>query len=154
MYLLSAYAFGDGCRSDSSNGIWVGNRALGEQAGGHLTRGVDDPRDSEIAGRLHDVVGAQHVVVEDLDLRLAARGRVRREMADALGTELEERVVDLARVGEFDPAELGRELQLWSIGDVEIHDLVAGLGQEANNPLPGPSRSSCHDDSHLKTPVR
>ena len=148
MYLLRAYAFGDGCRSVSSNGICVGTCALGQQAGRHLTRGVNDPRDPEVARRLHEVVGAQHVVVEDVDLRLAARGRVRRKMTDAVGAELEERVVDLARVREFDPAELSRELQLWSVDDVEIHDLVAGLRQETNNPLSGPSRSSGHDDSH------
>ena len=153
MYLLSAYAFGEGCRSDSSNGILVRNRALGQQPGRHLTRGVDDPGDPEIARRLHEVVGAQHVVVEDLDLRLTAGGRVRRQMADAFGAELEERIVDLARVGELDPAELSGELKLGSIDDVEIHDLVTRLGQQTNDPPSGPSRSSCHDDSHRYLPV-
>ena len=73
-------------------------------------------------------------------------------MTDAFGAELEERIVDLARVGELDPAELSWELQLWSTDDVEVHDLVAGLRQETNNPPSGPSRSSCHDDSHRELP--
>src|SRR3712207_9060893 len=74
--------------------------AFGEQAGRHLTRGVDDPRNSEIARRLHQIMRAQHVVVEDVDLRLTGWGGIRREMTDALGAELEQRVVHLARSEE------------------------------------------------------
>jgi hypothetical protein len=73
-------------------------------------------------------------------------------MTDAFGAELEQRIVDLARVRQFYSAELSRELQIWPIDDVEVHDLVAGLRQKANNPLSGPSRSSCHDDSHRELP--
>jgi hypothetical protein len=83
-------------------------------------------------------VGAQHVVVEDVDLRLTARGRVRRQMTDAFGAELEERIVDLARICKLYPAELSWELQLWSTDDVEVHDLVAGVRQQTNNPPSGP----------------
>jgi hypothetical protein len=88
------------------------NCALGQQAGRHLTRGIDDPRDPEIAGRLHEVVSAQHVVVEDLNLRLTARGRVGRQMTNAFRAKLEKRVVDLARIPEVYPAEISWELQL------------------------------------------
>src|SRR5215207_2038130 len=104
-----------------------GDCALGQQAGGHLTRGVNDPRHPDIARRLHEVVRAQHVVVKDVDLRLAARGRVSRQMTDSLGAELEERIVDLARVRQVYPAELSWQLQLWSTDDIEIYDLVTGL---------------------------
>src|SRR5829696_7353373 len=124
--------------------------ALGQQAGRHLTRGVNDPWNPEIARRLHQVVGAQHIVVKDVDLRLTARGRVRRQMTDAFGVELKQRIVDLARVRQVYPAELSWQLQLWSAGEVEVHDLVAGVRQNTNNPPSGPSRSSCHDDSHLE----
>jgi hypothetical protein len=130
-----------------------GSCALGQQAGRHFTRGVNDPRNPEIARRLHEVVGAQHVVVKDVDLRLTARGGIRRQMTDPLGAELEERIVDLARVRQVYPAELSWQLQLWSADEVEVHDLMANLRQETDNPPSGPSRSSCHDDSHLETPV-
>src|SRR5215211_806605 len=127
-----------------------GSCALGQQAGSHLTRGVNDPWNPEIARRLHKVVSAQHVVVKDVDLRLPARGGVRRQMTDAFGAELEERIVDLSRVRQFYPAELSWQLQLWSADEVEVHDLVADLGQETDNPPSGPSGSPCHDDSHLQ----
>jgi hypothetical protein len=71
-------------------------------------------------------------------------------MTDAVGAELEERIVDLARVRQFYPAELRWQLQIWSTGNVEVHDLVANLGQETNNPPSGPSGSPCHDHSHLQ----
>src|SRR5829696_10255042 len=128
----------------------AGNCALGQQAGRHLTRGVNDPRNPEVARRLHEVVGAQHVVVKDVDLRLTARGGIRRQMTDTFGSELEERIVDLARVRQFYPAELSWQLQLWSAEDVEVHDLVTDLGKETDNPPSGTSGSSCHDDSHLE----
>ena len=123
--------------------------AVGEQAGRHLARGVDDPGHPEIAGRLHQVVRAQHVVVEDVDLGLAARGRVGREMADGVGAELEERVVDLAGVGQIDPAELGRQVELRLVGQVEVDHLVARFGQDPDHPLPGSSGSSGHHDAHV-----
>src|SRR4030095_6242966 len=122
--------------------------ALGQQARSHLTRGVNDPWNPEIARRLHKVVSAQHVVVKDVDLRLPARGGVRRQMTDAFGVELEERIVDLSRVRQFYPAELSWQLQLWSADQVEVHDLVADLGQETDNPPPCPYPSPCHVDSH------
>lgn len=49
-------------------------------------------------------------------------------MTDAFGTELEERIVDLARIRQVYPAELSWQLQLWSADEVEVHDLVADLG--------------------------
>jgi hypothetical protein len=94
MYLLSAYAFGDGYHSVSSKGICLGTAPLAQQARRHLTRGIDHSRDAEIARRLYQVVSAQHVVAEDLDLCLTARGRVGRQMADAVRPELEKRVVN------------------------------------------------------------
>jgi len=48
-------------------------------------------------------------------------------MTDSLGAELEERIVDLARVRQVYPAELSWQLQLWSTDDIEIYDLVTGL---------------------------
>jgi hypothetical protein len=73
-------------------------------------------------------------------------------MTDAFRAELEKRIVDLARVRQFYPAELSWQLQLWSADEVEVHDLVADLRQETDNPPSGPSRSSRHDDSHLELP--
>jgi hypothetical protein len=74
-------------------------------------------------------------------------------MTDSFGAELEERIVDLARVRQVYPAELSWQLQLWSTDDIEIYDLVAGLREETNNPPSGPSRSSGHNDSHLGNSV-
>src|SRR5215213_9517304 len=87
---------------------------------------------------------------KDVDLRLTARGGIRRQMTDPLGAELEERIVDLAGIRQVYPAELSWQLQLWSADEVEIHNLMANLRQETDNPASGQSRSSCHDDSHLE----
>jgi hypothetical protein len=75
-------------------------------------------------------------------------------MTDAVGAILEERIVDLARICEIDPAELPRELEFWSTDDIEVHDLMADLRQETNHPPSGASRSSCHHDTHLEPSVR
>src|SRR5829696_4409733 len=153
-HLADVLAQGVGIRGRMPLGLierdLCGNCALGQQTGRHLTRGVNDPRNPEIARRLHEVVGAQHVVVKDVDLRLTARGGMRRQMTDPLRAELEERIVDLARVRQVYPAELSWQLQLWSADEVEVHDLMANLRQETDNPPSGLARSSCHDDSHLE----
>src|SRR3954471_743638 len=127
-----------------------GDNALREQSGRHLTGGVDHPGNSEITRRLHQVVSAEHVVVEDIDLGLTTGGRIRGQVTDAVGPELEERVIDLARVRQIDPAEVAWKLQLRSTHHIEIHHLMASLRQVADDPASGPSRSSGHNDSHLE----